>query len=94
MQAVPKLGEVYVHHVYWGMPGLSGVAFSSRQWQEGGMTEPKKPAPRAAGGLLALTILGGAAIGTAYGQPTIGLLVGSALGILIALAFWVRDRKR
>ncbi len=58
------------------------------------MNEPKKPAPRAAGGLLALSILGGAAIGVAYRQPTIGLLAGSAVGILIALFFWMQDRRR
>lgn len=58
------------------------------------MSEPKKPAPRAAGGLLALSILGGAALGVAYRQPTIGLLAGSAVGILIALFFWMQDRRR
>lgn len=59
-----------------------------------GMTEPKKPAPRAAGGLMALSILAGAAIGMAYHQSTIGLLAGSAIGVAIAVLFWLFDRKR
>ena len=58
------------------------------------MTEPKKPAPRAAGGLVALSILAGAVIGIAFQQSTIGLLAGSAVGALIAIAFWLVDRKR
>lgn len=58
------------------------------------MTEPKKPAPRAAGGLMALSILAGAAIGMAYHQSTIGLLAGSAVGVGIAVLFWLVDRKR
>lgn len=58
------------------------------------MTEPKKPAPRAAGGLLALSILAGAIIGVVFQQSTIGLLAGSAIGAAIALAFWLADRKR
>ncbi|MFM5913142.1 MAG: hypothetical protein ACKOPR_00120 [Chakrabartia godavariana] len=58
------------------------------------MTEPKKPAPRAAGGILALSILAGGAIGVVYQQSTIGLLAGSALGAAVAIAFWLVDRKR
>lgn len=58
------------------------------------MNAPKKPAPRAAGGILAIAILAGAAIGIAFHQSTIGLLAGAAVGILIATAFWVIDRKR
>ena len=58
------------------------------------MTEPKKPAPRAAGGLLALSILVGAGIGVAYQQSSIGLVAGSAVGALVAILFWLADRKR
>lgn len=58
------------------------------------MTEPKTPAPRAAGGILAIAILAGAAIGISFHQSTIGLLAGAAVGILIAVAFWLFDRKR
>lgn len=50
--------------------------------------------PRAAGLPLALAILIGAAVGGVYGQPTIGLLVGTAVGVLGAIAVWLADRKR
>jgi uncharacterized membrane protein (UPF0136 family) len=58
------------------------------------MNDPKKSDPRAAGGPLALAIIAGAVIGVLYQQSTLGLLVGSALGVAFAFAFWVFDRKR
>ena len=53
-----------------------------------------KPAPRAAGALLALSIIAGAGIGAAFGQPTIGILAGIAIGLAITIAVWWRDRAR
>jgi hypothetical protein len=73
---------------------MGGVAFSGGQWQGRPMTEPKKSDPRAAGGPLALSILAGAIIGVVYHQSTLGLLVGSGLGVAFAVAFWFFDRKR
>lgn len=67
---------------------------TGRRWHGPDMTNEKKPAPRAAGGVLALCILGGAGVGVALGQSTIGLLGGFAIGGLIALLFWLNDRKR
>ncbi len=94
LQAVPKCGEGCVHHVQKGIVRLGGLAFCVRQWQKMRMTEPKKSDPRAAGGPLALSILAGGLIGVLYQQSTLGLLAGSALGVVIALAFWMFDRKR
>ncbi len=94
MQAVPKSGEGGVHHVQKGIGPMGGVVFFGRWWQEQRMTEPKKPDPRAAGGPLALSILAGAIIGVVFQQSTLGLLVGSGLGVAFAFAFWFFDRKR
>lgn len=53
----------------------------------------KPPPPRAAGAIIAFTVIVGAIIGTADGQPTIGLLAGFGIGVLAALLLWLRDRR-
>jgi hypothetical protein len=55
---------------------------------------PKGKNPTGAGAILALFILGGTIVGGLMGQPSIGLLAGTALGILIALLLWWRERGR
>ena len=50
--------------------------------------------PKAGGFLLALSILGGVLIGSFLGQPTIGFLAGTGLGLLLLLLVWVVDRRR
>jgi hypothetical protein len=57
------------------------------------MSTPSPREPRAAGGLMALSILGGVVIGSLLGQPTIGLLAGAAIGVGLLLAFWLIDRR-
>ena len=49
--------------------------------------------PRALGALIALLTLGGAIGGGLLGQPVIGMLAGLAAGALIALLFWLQDRR-
>ena len=51
------------------------------------------PPPRAAGAIIALTVIGGAIVGVIEGQASIGLLGGLALGVAIALLMWLRDRR-
>lgn len=47
-----------------------------------------------AGGFpIAVGSIGGTAVGVALRQPTLGFLAGLALGIAIALAVWLRDRR-
>ncbi|HEY0115642.1 MAG TPA: hypothetical protein VGB54_07960 [Allosphingosinicella sp.] len=48
----------------------------------------------AGGSLLALAIVAGAVIGTLYGEPSIGFLIGLAAGILLFLLVWTLDRRR
>ena len=53
----------------------------------------KSPPPRAAGAIIAFTLIVGAIVGTAEGQPTIGVLAGFGIGVLVALILWLRDRR-
>jgi hypothetical protein len=76
------------------LPQWAGWRFPAGSGRSGFMTDPKKSDPRAAGGPLALSILAGAIIGVLYHQSTLGLLVGSGLGVVFAVGFWFFDRKR
>ena len=53
-----------------------------------------KPDPRAGGCFLSLLILVGFVVGLSQGDPVAGALIGTAAGILLALALWLTDRKR
>ncbi len=53
-----------------------------------------QPSSRAGGFLIAAGILIGAVGGGLLGQPSIGLLAGAAVGTAVALALWLRDRRR
>lgn len=53
----------------------------------------KTPPSRAAGAIIAFTVIAGAIVGTMQGQPTIGLFAGLGIGVLIALLLWLRDRS-
>ena len=50
--------------------------------------------PKAGGFLLAISILAGALIGTWLGQPTIGILTGTGIGILLLILVWAMDRQK
>jgi hypothetical protein len=49
---------------------------------------------QAAGSVLAISIMAGAVAGVIVGQPSIGFLVGLAAGVLLAILFWLNDRRR
>ena len=53
-----------------------------------------KPTPMAGGFFLMAAILCGAVWGISIGNPAKGLLMGTAIGIVIALAIWLIDRSR
>ena len=55
--------------------------------------EPGAPPPRSPmgpGAPIALLIIAGVIIGGLLGQPSIGLLVGVGLGVIVALISWRR----
>ena len=49
---------------------------------------------QAGGSILAISIIAGTVAGVIVGQPSIGFLVGAAAGALLALLFWLHDRRR
>lgn len=55
------------------------------------MTEPSKS--RAAGAPIAFLLIAGVAIGAVMGEPSIGFLIGLALGVALALLLWWRDGR-
>src|SRR3546814_15723854 len=50
--------------------------------------------PVAGGALIALAVIIGVTIGLDVGQPTQGFLIGTAIGIGMAVAVWLIDRRR
>lgn len=58
------------------------------------MADPKPQASRAGGFIIAVTVIAGAIIGIRYGQPSIGLLVGAAVGTGVSIALYLWDRRR
>ena len=53
-----------------------------------------QPDPRAGGFLLFLLILAGLVLGIGFGSPIIGVLIGTAAGIAVALLVWIGDRGK
>ncbi|HEX6375494.1 MAG TPA: hypothetical protein VFZ91_07210 [Allosphingosinicella sp.] len=49
---------------------------------------------QAAGSVLAISIIAGAIAGVIVGQPSIGVLAGTAAGLLLAILFWLNERRR
>jgi hypothetical protein len=68
------------------------VARAARLWQTADMSRPPH-SPQAGGMPIALGTLAGAVGGAILGEATIGLLVGLAIGSVIALWIWRRDRR-
>lgn len=55
---------------------------------------PPKPPVRGGGCLIAAGLLVGPIIGMAFGETSIGLVAGLAIGILAAIALTLADRRR
>lgn len=49
---------------------------------------------QAPGSILAATIIAGTVGGVVIGESSIGFLVGLAAGLIVLLAYWLRDRRR
>jgi hypothetical protein len=57
-------------------------------------TMARKPEPLGGGIFIVIGLFAGIFIGRAYGQISIGLLVGLSAGIVLALALWLWQRRR
>lgn len=49
---------------------------------------------QSAGSILAATIIAGAVGGVIVGEPSIGVLIGTAAGAIVVALYWWRDRRR
>jgi hypothetical protein len=49
---------------------------------------------QAGGSILAISIIAGTVAGVIVRQPSIGFLVGTAAGVLLATLFWLNERRR
>jgi hypothetical protein len=59
------------------------------------MSETENSRPRLAGGIfVALGLLVGAIVGIAINQPSLGMVTGFGVGVVIALVIWFIDSKR
>ena len=58
------------------------------------MADRPKTDARSGGSLLAISIIAGAVGGTIGGQPSVGVLVGVAAGLVMLAAVWLTDRRR
>ncbi|MET0249704.1 MAG: hypothetical protein ABW164_08240 [Sphingobium sp.] len=56
------------------------------------MAQNEGKEPTGMGAPIALLIMAGAIIGGLMGQPSLGLLIGLALGVAAAIAMWLRER--
>lgn len=58
------------------------------------MTKPAGKGAQAGGFILAAAILAGVAGGIYAGQPSLGFLTGTGIGIAAALAVWLINRRQ
>ena len=71
-----------------------------RGWQSGARPairrrmETRGKITQAGGSILAISIIAGTVAGTIVNQPSIGILVGTAAGALLAVLIWLLDRHR
>ena len=58
------------------------------------MANASSRAPLAGGFLLAMSLMAGVIIGSIRGEPSMGFVIGLAVGIALVLAIWLRERAR
>jgi hypothetical protein len=60
---------------------------------EPAMDGSRKSGTRGGGAIIAGAIIAGVIGGIIAGQPSIGFLAGAGAGVLIALLFWLKERR-
>jgi hypothetical protein len=69
------------------------LASNDAAWQGTPMSSEPQKASRAGGAIIAFSIIAGALIGVRYDQPSIGFVVGLAVGLVISLGLYLYDRR-
>ena len=77
-------------------PLTKGGGVARRPWVRYSrcMAVPQSKTPLAGGCFLSLAIMAGVAIGVTQGEASLGFVIGLGVGLVIAVAVWLRDRKR
>lgn len=57
-------------------------------------TPPSKSSATGSGAVIVFCLFAGIVIGFWQGQATIGFLIGTTVGVAIAVGLWMRDRAR
>ncbi len=71
-----------------------GVARAVRLRYSRCMADPQSKTPVAGGCFLSLAILVGVAIGATQGEASLGFVIGLGVGLVVAIAVWLKDRAR
>jgi hypothetical protein len=72
---------------------IEALAKAAGSWHLPAMDGPGRTSGRAGGSILAGCIIAGVVAGIIARQPSIGFLIGTAAGILLAGLLWLRDRR-
>ncbi len=57
------------------------------------MAQENRKVSRAGGAIIAFTVCAGALIGAIYRQPSLGIVIGIALGVAISVGLFFYDRR-
>lgn len=63
-------------------------------WHADRMEQQPGQSSRAGGAIIAFTIIAGAVIGNHFGQASVGVVGGIALGVIVAVGLYLVDRRR
>ena len=92
MRTLAVIGGRRVYHFLPERPA-EALAQSLRAWHGARMEQQNGKASRAGGVIIAFTVMAGALIGARLGQPSLGTVIGIAMGAAIALGLFIHDRR-
>ena len=69
------------------------LAQKRRAWHGAAMEHQSRKASRAGGAIIAFSVMAGWVIGVTMHQPSLGTVIGTALGAAITLALYLYDRR-
>jgi len=87
------LVDVEFTNFRWSFGGKV-LARRRRPWHGAAMKQNSGGTSRAGGFIIAVTIMAGAIVGARFGQPSLGLVIGTGIGVAMTLALYIYDRRR